>query len=79
MLGSFIGIVTAGSLGHMVNPALLCHFQRAAAAPAAPSCSCQVEGFSCKGTIGSFILESARLAGNGMAEVMNSNEERGEC
>lgn len=41
-----------------------------------PAAACQGEGFRCRQTMGGFIRESA---GNGMAEVMNSNEERGEC
>jgi len=53
--------------------------QRAAPAPAAPGCCLPSGRLQPKGTIGGFILESARLAGNGMAEVTNSSEERGEC
>lgn len=79
MLGSAVAIASAGIWGCTLSPAFLSLFPKAAPVPAAPSCCCQAKGFGWRGTIGSFILESARLAGNGVAEVMNSNEEREEC
>lgn len=79
MLGSTMATAIAGIWGCASSAAFLSLFPRAAPVPAAPSCCCQAKGFGWRGTIGSLILESAWLAGNGMAEVMNSNEEREEC